>query len=95
MRLIDADALEKRHYVAFKEVEAMPVITPKRGKWIAVTKMYKATKDKKDRYTIEWTPTYDPDEFEAFKCSECGEVFEIKDARNWCTQCGADMRYIK
>jgi len=64
----------------------------KKGKWIPVTKIYKVTEGQFPETHIEWADTTEPDEIDALRCSECGEVFDFQDARNWCTECGADMR---
>ena len=65
---------------------------PKTGKWIPVTRVYKPKADEFPNMYIEWEDATEPDEIDAVKCSECGEVFDFADARNWCTQCGARMR---
>ena len=64
----------------------------KKGKWIPVTKIYKVTEDQFPKTHIEWVDATEPDETDAVRCSECGEVFDFQDARNWCTECGTDMR---
>ena len=64
----------------------------KKGKWIPVTKIYKVTEDQFPKTHIEWVDATEPDEIDAVRCSECGEVFDFQDARNWCTECGTDMR---
>ena len=65
---------------------------PKTGHWIPVTEVYKSKADEFPYMHIEWEEATEPDEIDAVKCSECGEVFDFADARNWCTQCGARMR---
>ena len=65
---------------------------PKTGHWIPVTEVYKSKDDEFPYMHIEWEEATEPDEIDAVKCSECGEVFDFADARNWCTQCGARMR---
>lgn len=67
----------------------------KKGKWIPVTKIYKVTEDQFPKTHIEWVDATEPDEIDAVRCSECGEVFDFQDARNWCTECGADMRGLE
>ena len=71
-----------------------PTIEPerKKGKWIPVTKIYKVTEGRFPNTHIEWVDATEPDEIDAVRCSECREVFDFQDARNWCTECGADMR---
>lgn len=64
----------------------------KKGKWIPVTKIYKVTEGQFPNTHIEWVDATEPDEIDAVRCSECREVFDFQDARNWCTECGADMR---
>ena len=64
----------------------------KTGKWIPVTKIYKVTEGQFPNTHIEWVDATEPDEIDAVRCSECREVFDFQDARNWCTECGADMR---
>ena len=61
-------------------------------KWIPVTKVYKPKVDEFPNMYIEWKDATETDEIDAVKCSECGEVFDFADARNWCTQCGARMK---
>lgn len=63
-----------------------------KGEWIPVTKIYKVTEDQFPNMHIEWVDASKPDEIDAVRCSECGEVFDFQDARNWCAECGADMR---
>lgn len=66
----------------------------KKGKWIPVTKIV-TVKDSGIGWPtehVEWVDTTEPDEIDAVRCSECGEVFDFEGARNWCTECGTDMR---
>ena len=82
------DALD----TAIKALE-QPTIEPrKKGRWIPVTKIYKVTEGQFPNTHIEWVDATEPDEIDAVRCSECREVFDFQDARNWCTECGADMR---
>ena len=78
-------------------------IERKKGKWIPVTKIEEWHEEEDltgfppevatfPRYTLKWVDATEPDEVDAVRCSECGEVFDFQDARNWCTECGADMR---
>ena len=73
-------------------IKALPSADRPIGRWIPVTKVYKP-KDNEfpDMYIEEWEDAVEPDEIDAVKCSDCGEVFDFADARNWCTQCGAKM----
>lgn len=70
-----------------------PSVTPteRTGKWIPVTKVYRTTEADFPETHIEWETATEPDEIDAVRCSECGEVFDFEDARNWCTECGAKM----
>ena len=63
-----------------------------KGRWIPVKKVYITTEADFPRTHIEWETATEPDDVDAVRCSECGEVFDFEDARNWCTECGADMR---
>ena len=71
---------------AEKLVKKQPAIEPKRGSWINTT--------------LEWVNDV---KFVLAECSECGNrsVMDmeqlndtIKFARNFCPNCGADMRFI-
>jgi len=65
--------------------------TERTGEWIPVKKVYRTNDADFPNTHIEWeTATY-PDDVDAVRCSECGEVFDFADARNWCTECGAKM----
>lgn len=64
----------------------------KTGKWVPVTRVYTTTKNDFPYTRYEYVDATEPDEIDAVRCSECGEVFDFYDARNWCTQCGAYMK---
>ena len=63
-----------------------------KGKWIPVTRIYKATKDEFPYMHIEWVDSTELDEIDGLRCSKCGTVYDFTEARNWCSECGADMR---
>ena len=74
---------------------------PKKGHWIPVTRIEEWGEIKTDLpmdihvfpdLKIRWKKATSSSEVDAVMCSECGEVFDFQDARNWCTECGADMR---
>lgn len=107
MRLIDADALMsnlmiedfKEHKFCYPCKEIMDAIKEqptieerKKGKWIPVTKIYKVTEGQFPQTHIEWVDATEPDEIDGVRCSECGTVYDFIEARNWCSECGADMR---
>ena len=107
-RLIDADKLKKDVldlpdcYNGFSDtydkaciigvIDEQPIIKPKKGKWIPVTKIYKVTEEQFPKTHIEWVDATEPDEIDGVRCSECGTVYDFIEARNWCSECGADMR---
>lgn len=64
----------------------------KTGKWIPVTKIYKVKEEQFPQTCIEWIDATEPDEVDGVRCSECGTVYDFTEARNWCSECGADMR---
>ena len=72
----------------------LPAVQPerKRGEWIPVTYRYVPVKDGSLNTKIIWIDAIEPDDIEGMKCSECGTVFDFTEARNWCSECGADMR---
>ena len=75
-----------------KVINAQPTIERKKGKWIPVTKIYKVTEGQFPQTHIEWVDSTEPDEIDGVRCSECGTVYDFIEARNWCSECGADMR---
>lgn len=74
-------------------LENFPPVTPteRTGEWIPVKKVYRTNDVDFPNTHIEWEAATEPDEIDAVRCSECGEVFDFEDARNWCTECGAKM----
>ncbi len=64
----------------------------KRGKWIPMTRRYFINPDSLPYMTSKWIEATGSDEVEALKCSKCGAVYDFTEARNWCSECGADMR---
>ena len=62
------------------------------GEWIPVRKVYRTSEADFPNTHIEWETATDPDDIDAVRCSECGEVFDFDAARNWCTHCGAKMK---
>ena len=64
----------------------------KKGKWIPVTIIYKVTEEQFPNTHIEWVDATEPDEIDGVRCSECDTVYDFIEARNWCSECGADMR---
>lgn len=79
---------------AFKHdvFDAPTIEERKKGKWIPVTRIYKVTEEQFPNTHIEWVDATEPDEIDGVRCSECGTVYDFIEARNWCSECGADMR---
>ena len=75
-------------------VRGMPTIESerKKGKWIPVTQIYRVTEGHFPKTHIEWVDATEPDNIDGVRCSECGTVYDFTEARNWCSECGADMR---
>ena len=87
-----------------KPLKKVPTIEPqrKKGKWIPVTRIEKWHKEdglvgfppevkEFPQCTIEWVDATEPDEVDGLRCSECGTVYDFTEARNWCSECGAEM----
>ena len=75
------------------KVNRMPTIEErKKGKRIPVTRIYKVTEEQFPKTHIEWVDATKPDEIDGVRCSECGTVYDFIEARNWCSECGTDMR---
>lgn len=76
-------------------IKMLPAVSEyKHGKWIPVTMLYRVKKDgngwpQTERY---WEDATEPDEIDGMRCSECGSIYDFTEARNWCSECGADMR---
>lgn len=64
----------------------------KKGKWIPVTYRYVIQDGEFPKTTIKWQDATEPDDVEGMKCSECGTIYDFTEARNWCSECGSDMR---
>lgn len=88
----------------FDRIHEAPTIEPerKKGKWIPVTRIEKWHKEdglvgfppevkEFPQCTIEWVDATEPDEVDGLRCSECGTVYDFTEARNWCSECGAEM----
>lgn len=76
-----------------KYIEELPSAQPeqKRGKWIPVTYRYVIQDGEFPKTKIKWQDATEPDDVEGMKCSECGTIYDFTEARNWCSECGADM----
>lgn len=85
-------------------IEELPSAEPERkpGKWIGVTRIEKWGKeegltgfppevDEFPSCTITYVDATEPDEVDAVKCSECGEIFDFSEALYFCPNCGAIM----
>ena len=88
--------------VVFVKKSAQPE-QRKKGKWIPVTRIEEWNKEDGltgfppevavfPNCTIKYVDATEPDEVDAVRCSECGTVYDFTEARNWCSECGADMR---
>lgn len=77
-----------------EEVKQLPSVQPKHrtGNWIPVTYRYVIQDGEFPKTTIKWQDATEPDDVEGMKCSECGTIYDFTEARNWCSECGADMR---
>lgn len=64
----------------------------KKGRWIPVTQIYRVTEGHFPKTHIEWVDATEPDNIDGVRCSECSTVYDFAEARNWCSECGADMR---
>ena len=100
---VSTDEGEVLLYDIMSEIMNYPSVEPKTGKWIPVTRIEEWSKEEGfagfppevaefPNCTIKYVDATEPDEVDAVKCSECGTVFDFTDARNWCSECGADMR---
>ena len=84
--------------------EALNGAEPRKpGKWIPVTRIEEWGKENGltgfppevaefPNCTIKYVDATEPDEVDAVRYSECGTVYDFTEARNWCSECGADMR---
>ena len=74
------------------DVPAADVLPVKHGRWVPVTKVYKTSEEEWPAMHVIWEDATEPDEIDAVRCSECGYVADLEEARNFCTECGACMR---
>lgn len=92
-RAISVAAMSNNHKTLEQIIDEQPTIEErKKGKWIPVTRIYKVTEEQFPNTHIEWVDATEPDEIDGVRCSECGTVYDFIEARNWCSECGADMR---
>lgn len=79
--------------VSVDSIKLAPSVTPTvtTGEWVPVKKVYRTNDADFPNTHIEWETATCPDDVDAVRCSECGEVFDFGDARNWCAECGAKM----
>lgn len=91
--------LKPTYIVDVNDIESLPSVTPSRpkGKWIKIpiTRCYYpcdgCVKNKKYA-NDEWCSSCEFWKIKDFdyKCSKCGEIYS--EAKNYCSDCGADMR---
>lgn len=60
------------------------------GRWIPMTYIRELTEN--GQPNCRWEKAIKPDDVDGLMCSECGEIFDFADARNFCPNCGTDMR---
>ena len=80
------------HYPSWyaEQIKLLPPVPQRTGHWIPMT--YRYVPSEKPPYTvIKWIEATEPDDIEGLKCSECGEIYDFTEARNWCSECGARM----
>jgi len=87
----------------FNVIDNQPTIEPrKKGKWIPVTRIEEWHEEEGlvgfppevkefPQCTIKWVDATEPDEVDGLRCSECDTVYDFTEARNWCSECGAEM----
>lgn len=83
MRLIDADAYMEK---VEREAQAMP---QEKGEDFIIL----------SEWIMEKTPSVEPKQGEwidiprkMFKCSECGQTYQVLEPKNFCSNCGARMK---
>lgn len=92
MRLIDADALKKEvdnfpncyngwsdtydKAYIIEAIEEAPTIEPKRGEWVC---------HKGGWIDLDYYPT-------KYECNQCHHYVDVASDKNFCPNCGADMR---
>ena len=67
--------------------DVQPVV---HGRWIPMTYIRELTEN--GWPNCRWEKAIEPDSVDGLMCLECGEIFDVADARNFCAQCGSDMR---
>ena len=96
--IILEDYMNKGTFTLFKNaVKAMKAVPTaeserKKGKWIPVTSKFAVQEGRFPNTVLVWEDATEPDDIDGLKCSECGTVYDFTEARNWCSECGADMR---
>lgn len=78
---------------AIQDISPADVRPVVHGRWIPMTYIKELTQN--GWPNCRWEKAIEPDSVDGLMCSECGEIFDFADARNFCTQCGADMRGMK
>lgn len=78
------------YYIRISQSPAAVVRPVVHGRWIPMTYIRELTEN--GWPNCRWEKAIEPDSVDGLMCSECGEIFDFADARNFCTQCGADMR---
>ena len=94
MRLIDADALSKAMYdEAFENDESYNETNPMArwdsGLWIRY-KMFENVIDEQPTIRTPHGEWIDMPR-KMFKCSECGQIYQVLEPKNFCSKCGAKM----
>ena len=79
--------IERQCFNAIPAADVRPVV---HGRWIPMTYIRELTES--GWPNCRWEKAIEPDSVDGLMCSECGEIFDVADARNFCTQCGSDMR---
>lgn len=80
------DAVDTKDIDSIPAADVRPVV---HGRWIPMTYIKELTQN--GWPNCRWEKAIEPDSVDGLMCSECGEIFDFADARNFCTQCGADM----
>ena len=86
------NALKRAIEEEVKNIEPANVQPVVHGRWIPMTYIRELTENRWPN--CRWEKAIEPDSVDGLMCSECGEIFDFADARNFCTQCGADMRKV-
>jgi hypothetical protein len=86
------DEKEEPYYRALSEAIQLVSAQQKRtGHWIPMTCRYEPGAEGFPYLIKKWMEATEPDDIDGLKCSECGEIFDFTEARNWCSECGARM----